>query len=272
VLVAGGSVVNTASQPGGNPTFFLASAELYDPPTKTWSAAANLPGPRELHAAALLQDGRVLLVGGDDGHQALTDAVLYDPTTNTWTSIPTLLTIGTLPTAAVLESGKVLVTANLVPGAYSQLYDPVAGTWANGPNMNNLHLLGATATLLSDGRVVVAGGSTDVHQGSPMSLPEIYDPVANSWSLAGTMGVSRVGHTATLLLSGKVLVTGGSVYYGPSLATTELYDPGTNSWSAASSMATPRDHHGAVLLQPGQVLVIGGQNQGTALLTSELYR
>jgi hypothetical protein len=86
------------------------------------------------------------------------------------------------------------------------------------------------------------------------------------------MGISRVGHTATLLLSGKVLVTGGSVYYGPSLVTTELYDPGTNSWSAASSMATPRDHHGAVLLQPGQVLVIGGQNQGAALLTSELYR
>jgi N-acetylneuraminic acid mutarotase len=272
VLVAGGSVLNTAAQPGGNPTLFLASTELYDPATKTWSAGATLPGPRESHAAVLLPGGNVLLVGGDDGDNALTDALIYDPTTNTWTSIPTLLTIGSSPTATVLQSGKVIVTANLLPVAYSQIFDPAAGTWSNGSNMNNLHLLGATATLLSDGRVLVAGGTTAPQSGMPMSVPEIYDPVANSWSLAGTMGTGRVGHTATLLLSGNVLVAGGFVYTGPSLASTELYDPSTNTWSPGTNMTTPRDHQGAVLLPPGQVFVTGGTNQGAALLSSELYR
>jgi N-acetylneuraminic acid mutarotase len=272
VLVAGGTVENTASQSAGNPSFFLASTELYDPTTKTWSAGASLPGPRELQAAVLLPDGRVLLVGGDDGHNDLPDSLLYDPTTNTWTSIPTLLTIGGLPTATVLQSGKVIVTATSLLGANSEIFDPTVSTWANGPGMNNLHLLGATATLLSDGRVLVAGGVTAYQQNSPMSVPEIYDPVANAWSLAGTMGTSRVGHTATLLLSGEVLVTGGFTYPGPSLSSTELYDPSTNTWSAGPDMTSPRDHHGAVLLPLGQVFVTGGANQGTVQLSSELYR
>jgi N-acetylneuraminic acid mutarotase len=81
-----------------------------------------------------------------------------------------------------------------------------------------------------------------------------------------------VAHTATLMLSGKVLVTGGFVYTGPSLASTEIYDPGTNTWSAAANMTTPRDHHGAVLLTLGQVFVTGGANQGADTLSSELYR
>jgi N-acetylneuraminic acid mutarotase len=272
VLVAGGTVENTASQPGANQSFYLASTELYDPTTKTWSAGADLPGPRELQTAVLLPDGKVLLAGGDDGHNDLLDAVVYDPATNTWTSVPTSLTIGGLPTAAVLQSGKVIVTASVSPVANSVIFDPTAGTWANGPSMNNVHLLGATATLLSDGRVLVAGGVTAYQQNSPMSVPEIYDPVANSWSLAGTMVTSRVAHTATLLLSGKVLITGGFTYPGPSLSSTELYDPSANTWSAGPDMASPRDHHGAVLLPSGPVFVTGGQNQGAALLSSEVYR
>jgi N-acetylneuraminic acid mutarotase len=105
-----------------------------------------------------------------------------------------------------------------------------------------------------------------------MAPPELYDPATNLWSPAGTMVTSRVAHTATLMLSGKVLVTGGFVYTGPSLASTEIYDPGTNTWSAAANMTTPRDHHGAVLLTLGQVFVTGGANQGADTLSSELYR
>ena len=270
VLVAGGTVLDTTAPYGTNATIVLASAELYDPSTKTWSSAANLPGPREGQAAVLLPDGNVLLVGGDDGHQPLPDALLYDPIANAWTSIPTLVFIGIVPTATLLQSGKVLVTASTTPGN-AQIYDPSAGTWAYGSNMNSMHQFGATATLLSDGRVLVIGGTTEV-QGTVMAGPEIYDPIANSWSLAGTMGTNRVAHTATLLLSGKVLVTGGDIYGGSSFSSTEIYDPSTNTWTPGASMATPRDHHGAVLLQPGQVFVTAGQNSGAALLSSELYR
>jgi hypothetical protein len=273
VLVTGGTVLDTATSGSINPTsLYLASTELYDPSTKTWSAGPILPGPRELHAAVLLSDGKVLLVGGDDGHMNLPDSLVFDPVANTWTSITTPLAVGGLPTAAVLPSGKVIVTTTVSPDGQTLIFDPTTATWGNGPGMNYLHLLGATATVLADGRVLVAGGTTAIQPGSPMAPPELYDPATNLWSPAGTMVTSRVAHTATLMLSGKVLVTGGFVYTGPSLASTEIYDPGTNTWSAAANMTTPRDHHGAVLLTLGQVFVTGGANQGADTLSSELYR
>jgi len=273
VLVAGGSVLNIAAPSATNPTSIdLASTELYDPSTKTWSAGANLPGPRELQAAVLLPDGKVLVVGGDDGHAALADALVYDPTANIWTSIPTPITVGILPTATILQSGKVIVSANLSPGAYSLIYDPTTSMWSNGPNMNNLHLLGATATLLPDGRVLVAGGRTGITPSAPLSVPELYDPATNAWTPAATMVTNRAQHTATLLLSGKVLVAGGGDQNMLPLASAELYDPAANTWSAAASMTMPRTGHGAVLLKLGQVFVTGGSNQGVVTLTSELYR
>jgi Galactose oxidase, central domain/Bacterial Ig-like domain (group 2)/Kelch motif len=276
VLVAGGSVLDTSAPAGSSQTIFLSSAELYDPTTKMWSAAADMPTPRQLHAAVLLQSGLVLIVGGDDGHQGLPDALVYDPAANTWTSSPIMITPFDLPTATVLASGKVLVTANLSSGAsspaYSEIYDSGTGAWSYGPAMNNLHLLGATATLLSDGRVLVAGGQTAIQPGMPMSVPEVYDPVANTWALAGSMAQGRVAHTATLLANGKVLVAGGYNSSNAGFSSTELYDPATNTWSSSASMATARDHHGAVLLPQGSVFVTGGQDQGAALQTSELFR
>ena len=88
-----------------------------------------------------------------------------------------------------------------------------------------------------------------------MSSAELYDPASGTWSATGSMVDSPVYHTATLLLSGQVLVAGG--YAGRSLSSAELYDPASGTWTATGSMVDPRFAHTATLLSSGQVLVAG---------------
>jgi N-acetylneuraminic acid mutarotase len=116
-----------------------------------------------------------------------------------------------------------------------------------------------TATLLPNGKVLVAGGTDG--RGTVLASAELYDPVKDRWTSAGAMSETRIDHTATLLPSGKVLVAGGLVmpYPGPSLASAELYDPLTNGWSMAAPMIESRTRHTATLLPDGRVLVVGGQ-------------
>jgi N-acetylneuraminic acid mutarotase len=116
-----------------------------------------------------------------------------------------------------------------------------------------------TATLLPNGKVLVAGGTDG--RGKVLASAELYDPGRNRWTTAGSMAATRIDHTATLLPSGKVLVAGGLVmpYPAPSLASAELYDPSTNAWSMAAPMIESRTRHTATLLPDGRVLVVGGQ-------------
>jgi N-acetylneuraminic acid mutarotase len=103
----------------------------------------------------------------------------------------------------------------------------------------------------------------------PFSLSGLPACVAG-WSAAGSLSAGRHIHTATLLSSGKVLVTGGRGASN-SLASAEMYTPATSSWSSAGSMAIARDNHTATLLPSGKVLVVGGYNNGSFLASTEVY-
>ena len=129
-----------------------------------------------------------------------------------------------------------------------------------------------TATLLSNGKVLAAGGVvvTNLFTTVMLSSAELYDPVAGTWSSAGLMTTGRVYHTATLLASGKVLVTGGSNGTNV-LASAELYDPLAGTWTLTGSMNTRRFNHAATLLPNGMVLVTGGNNGSVTLSSAELY-
>jgi uncharacterized repeat protein (TIGR01451 family) len=111
-----------------------------------------------------------------------------------------------------------------------------------------------TATRLSDGRVLVAGGE---NSSGYLASVEIYDPATGVWSLAGSMCTARVLHTATRLLDGRVIVAGG-FNGGAGLASAEIYDPATQTWSPKASMSTGRYYHTATSLSDGRVLVAGG--------------
>lgn len=124
-----------------------------------------------------------------------------------------------------------------------------------------------TATRLSSGKVLVAGGYSE----AVLASAESYDPVTNSWSPAGSMVETRTGHTATLLASGVLLVAGGVDASGAHLASSELYDPATNTWAPTGAMSQARATTSA-LLKSGKVLVAGGEgNNGTLLASAEIY-
>lgn len=126
-----------------------------------------------------------------------------------------------------------------------------------------------TATLLQSGKVLVAGGDPCLfdfyYQNCPESSAEIYDAGAGTFAATGSMSVTRVFHTATLLSNGKVLVAGGHD------ASAELYDPASGKFAATGSMSVGRNSHTATLLNSGKVLITGGQNVSGALATCELY-
>ena len=96
-----------------------------------------------------------------------------------------------------------------------------------------------TATLLPNGKVLVAGGN---HGHAASSSAELYDPATGTWTATGSLGTARLRHTATLLSSGKVLVTGGENGLDGFLNSAELYDPATGTWTAAGSLDTARCH------------------------------
>jgi hypothetical protein len=135
---------------------------------------------------------------------------------------------------------------------------------------------GHTATLLTDGRVLVAGGCNPSCD-SPTAEAELYDPASGTWSATGSMMTPRATATATRLPDGKVLVAGGR--NGTAVSSAELYDPASGTWAPTGSMSTPRTSHLAALLTggplAGKVLVAGGSSlcDGCApvLASAELY-
>jgi Galactose oxidase, central domain len=129
-----------------------------------------------------------------------------------------------------------------------------------------------TATLLPNGRVLVAGGENN---NVPLASAELYDPTAGTFSATGSMTTARFFPTATLLPNGQVLVAGGYlVNCGPDcelLASAELYDPTAGTFTATGSMATARYSQTATLLPNGQVLMAAGYGNSGFLASAELY-
>ncbi|HET7624537.1 MAG TPA: kelch repeat-containing protein [Verrucomicrobiae bacterium] len=241
--------------------------------------------PRSGATATLLTNGMVLIAGGRNTStfQTINAAELYDPTTGQWTATGSMNTPRLNHTATLLPDGKVLVAGGtgtnfLAPPPFfttltnAEVYDPATGVWTPTAGMivaRRQH----TASLLPNGKVLVAGGTYDLS-----GRCELYDPAAGTWTLTGTMTTNRQEHTATVLTNGMVLVAGGEVSVGFNLqptATAELYNPNTGAWTATGSMTTNRFEHSATLLNSGKVLVEGGTATSSSILetatSAELY-
>ena len=241
-----------------------------------FTPTGNLTEARGLHTATLLPDNKVLVAYGSNsssytaGYVGLSSVEVYDPGTGTFTEIVGEDGAGTYGhTATLLPNGKVLLAGGFVNSVWdysgisgssngANLYDSATGVFSPASSMTASRG-GHTATLLANGKVLIAGGADQDPTGTGLASAELYDPSTGTFTQTGSMAAGRFLHTATLLPNGKVLIVGGVLapLTGP-VATAEIYDPATGTFTTTGIMATARQQHTATLLADGRVLIAGG--------------
>ena len=257
-----GRVVSVGMQ--GYDDAWPATTQFWSPKTKTWTAAASKPALPHLYmgAATRLDDGRILVTGFCKKRNCGggSNAELYDPATDTW-SKPKQMNEGRFFHSMVkLQDGRVLVlggcTMNpcMAGTLHGEIFDPTTNRFTAGAPMN-VHRVSFTATLLADGRVLVAGG---YNPGGVLVDNETYDPAANTWTVNAPMKHRHVVHAAVLLQDGRVLVAGGDCKPTLPCAAADIFNPLTGRWRAVAPMSVPRSNLAAIRLQDGKVLISGG--------------
>jgi len=205
--------------------------------TGSWSLTARMPEGRKLHTATLLKDGRVLVAGG-------------------------------------CIQGK--AAEQKCPSPTAVVYDPAANKWTPTGKMSAGHMY-HTASLLSDGRVLVAAGCTASagKEGCPSKVSEIYDPATNKWKMAKELDVAQANHAAAVLPDGPREICGdncGKVLLVGSVSNpTELYDPRKDTWQVVEG---PKDdvNASATTLKNGNVLIVGGLDAMYSPLTGKVAK
>ncbi len=251
---------------GGYDGTYLDSSEIFDPKTGTFSRGGRLTMPRSEHTATKLSDGRILLAGGvGTGWTFLADAEIYDPKTGLFTSTGRMTVPRESHTATLLHNGKVLITGGhkdrrSAMTIYSSIetYDPVQGIFqASGDLTIKRHK--HDAVRLSDGRVLISGGSDERDSRGAYRSLEIFDPLSGrSRKAADTISARYKLNGAVIpLRNGKILLAGGS-------DTAEIFDPISMKVTPVNgNFGSARLFTTATLLKDGRVLIAGGYDQAT---------
>lgn len=228
-----------------------------------FTVGPRMAGARAIHVSARLGSGKTLVAGGATAivgglNIVVTNtAEVFDPKTMAFHAVPPMTTKRMLFSASPLPDGRVIVIGG-APGftaaTYTtEIFDETTETWEPGPATGENHA-GHVTVGLADGRLLVVAGFT-------RTRVELYDPSTNTFRDVAPLPSSRGMHTATLLPSGKILVTGGGDDWNKAESTAFLYDLAKDSWNKITPMSTPRIGHTATLLPSGKVLIAGGSSK-----------
>jgi hypothetical protein len=256
ILIAGGFV----KARDGQTQLYSRTAELFDPKTRTFELTGEMKVPRAGHAATLLNDGKVLLVGGFNKNGMIPSAELYDPSTGTFSSTGNMAAERGDFTATLLPTGEVLVAGggNANATETAEIFHPATGLFSPTGSMN-VPRLSHTATPLPNGNVLIVGGANgrQVHQST-----ELYDPASGTFSVSGAMGTPRYKHAAILLKDGHTLILGGSDNrdWKGQYRSAEIYDWRAGRFTQIPEMSSPRFKLPCAVAQlmSGNILVCGG--------------
>jgi hypothetical protein len=241
-------------------------AEIYDPATGAFTVTGTMATRH--WRATLLNNGKVLMTGGytQSTPSTVPDAEIYDPSTGTFSiagaDANTADIYYSARSATLLPDGTVLVTGvpRLFPPS-GEIYDPATGKFRLTGSMN-VNTGAGTATLLTNGKVLVAGGTDNGD--FPLGGAQLYDPSTGVFTDNGYMTTGRDVFSATLIPDGTVLIAGGAEdrpYHDASLytsASAELYDISSGTFRSIGNMTVPRYSFAASLLNDGRVLIAGG--------------
>jgi len=288
-----GKVLAVGGRSSPTSTTGLASAELFDKSSGTWSATASMSGGRWSASATLLGPSsngttsqKVLIAGGMNGTASVNTARLYNQAAGTWATAGTLNAPRHLHTATRLNDGRVLVCGGMNGSTIltsAALYNPASGSGSWVATIGPIPPPGwrsGTATLIQtsngqlNNKVLLAGGNNG---SSTISAVFLFDPAQSAFSTLAAMPNAREGHRAVALNDGRILFSGGkngSTY----LASSVIFDPswGPGSWTSAGNMTSPRWGHAmdvlpTAVLHLGLVLVSGGSNGTTTLSSTEYW-
>jgi len=250
----------------------LSATDIVAVTATEFTAVGKMSTARYYLTASLLPSGQVFIAGGmNDDYDFANPAELYDPATGRFNDAGQVSRI--LHTATVLANGDVLLAGGFADSSGGETYGPSntadlrkAGSGAIQPTGSmNSYRADHSATLLQDGRVLLAGGYAG-STNKPIQTADLYDPTTGKFTSAGDMAAPRSGHSAVLLPNGRVLIVGGGA------AGAEFYDPATNTFLPASGVSANRCNAVATLLADGRVLIAGGADcSNTGLDTAEIY-
>ncbi len=307
----GGSVVTLANGQvlavGGSLTERdHASSVIYNPSSGTWLQGPELPGTEDHWTLVALAGGGALLLGETVCRYTrpfvcapMTSAYVLGPKEAEWLPTGSMHEARVEPAVARLADGRVLVAGGFgtqceegevegflcAPISSAEVYDPVTGQWTSTAPMPQADGAGS-ATLLSDGRVLVAGGGEGFFAGSKMAA--LYDPSSGTWTVAGQTISSRASPLMFGLAGDRALTLGSQPWAGyGSLGgaamrrklvcypvTSEIFIAATNAWTA--SVPTPTGDENCTysvgaLLTGGEILVgvSGAHNDEMYLLDPE---
>ncbi|HEX3045487.1 MAG TPA: kelch repeat-containing protein [Bacillota bacterium] len=246
---------------GGCSSSLLNLVQEYNPATRVWSLKSPMSAPR-CAMAVVAYEGKIYVLGGNDGTNALNTFEVYDPAADSWTVIPNPMPTARYGLAAVVLNGKIYAMGGRTGNVYYnivEVYDIATDTWLGACYLPTIRYY--FDAVVYNGKIYAAGGIG----GSLYDNLDIYDPATNSWTAGAPLSVAR-SFLEVAEVNGKIYAFGGVTNNGP-LTLLEEYDPVSNTWGVKQPMIYARRAFTAGVID-GKIYTVAGVNTASFLLTN----